>query len=148
MKKFLLVPMCAALLVACGEEAEVAETEAPVGTELGADTGLGTDVAVAQPVAWDANNDRMIDRNEFTGIGDRGFLGWDGDNDKRLNQQEFELGWTQAGFQNGGEVFTAFDDNNDTFLGNDEFFSDDEFGEWDANRNGILEQNEFGYYRL
>lgn len=148
MKKFLVIGLAAGLLAACGQEAEAPETEGPAGTEFGTDAGLGTDLGNAQqtPAAWDANNNRMLDRNEFTGMGDQGFLGWDGDNDQRLSQTEFERGWTEAGFQNGGDVFTAFDDNNDSFLGNDEFFSEDEFTEWDTNNNGILENDEFGYY--
>ena len=149
MKKFLLVSLGAALLAACGEDADVTENETPVVTDA-ADTApeiIESDAPAGPNASWDANNDQMIDRNEFTGMGDRGFLGWDGDNDQRLSQTEFESGWTEAGFQNGGEVFTAFDDNSDSFLDGGEFFSEDEFAEWDTNSNGILEQNEFGYYR-
>ena len=148
MKKFLLLAFSATLLTACGEDADVTANEAPAITDPAdlAPEAVQNDAPAGPNASWDANNNQMIDRNEFTGINDQGFLGWDNDTDQQVSQAEFEEGWTEAGFQNGGEVFTAFDDNSDGFLGTDEFFSDDEFAEWDTNGNGILEREEFAYY--
>ena len=133
------------ILSACGEEPEVTQAEAPVAVDA-VDTGTEMVTADAPPgtsAGWDINNDGNFDRAEFTGYGDRGFLGWDGDRDQRLSRTEFESGWTAAGWRDAGTAFTAFDDNNDTFLSNDEFFGEDEFGEWDRNANGVLESNEW-----
>ena len=55
-------------------------------------------------------------------------------------------GWTGAGFTSADSVFTAWDDNSDGFLTDDEFFDDEEWTEWDADNSGMLEQSEFGYY--
>ena len=134
-------------LAACGEEPEVSQAEAPTPVDP---VDTGTENMTADPPAgtsagWDTNNDGNFDRAEFAGYGDRGFLGWDGDKDQRLSRTEFESGWTQAGWREPGTAFTAMDDNNDTYLGQDEFFAEDEFGEWDRNSNGVLETEEWGF---
>ena len=134
-----------ALITACTEEPEVTEAETPVATDP-VDTGtevVTADAPAGTSAGWDTNNDRNFDQNEFTGYGDRGFLGWDNDKDQRLSRTEFDAGWSQAGWREPGTAFAAFDDNNDTFLSNDEFFAEDEFSEWDKNRSGMLEQDEW-----
>ena len=134
----------AGLLSACGQEPEAAEVEAPAAVEpVGAGTELGAAGAPLDNAGWDMNNDGNFDRAEFTGYGDRGFLTWDSDKDQRLSRTEFESGWTGAGWGDPGTAFTAYDDNTDTYLSNDEFFGEDEFLEWDGNSNGILEPNEW-----
>ena len=134
-----------ALLSACGEEPEVTQAEAPVAVDpVDTNTELVTaDAPAGTSAGWDINNDRNFDRAEFTGFRDSGFMGWDGDKDQRISRTEFESGWTAAGWRDAGTAFTAFDDNNDTFLSNDEYFGEDEFGEWDKNANGILESDEW-----
>ncbi len=135
----------AGLTTACDREPEVTAAEVPTPVDP---VDAGTEMVVADPPAgtsagWDMNNDGNFDRAEFSGYGDRGFLGWDGDKDQRVSSTEFEAGWREAGWRDASTAFTAFDDNNDTFLSNDELFAEDEFGEWDKNRNGLLERNEW-----
>lgn len=149
MKKIMtaIALVSAAALSACGEEPEVTTAEMPNAVDP---VDTNTEAVTADPPAgtsagWDINNDRNFDQAEFTGYGDRGFLGWDNDKDQRLSNAEFEQGWTQAGWREPGTAFTAFDDNNDTFLSNDEFFGEDEFTEWDKNRNGMLEDDEWAF---
>ncbi|MET1755934.1 hypothetical protein ABVV53_10760 [Novosphingobium sp. RD2P27] len=145
-----LLVLCAALaatpLAAC-QDAEVTEAEAPVAVDP-VDTGsevVTTDPPVGTSAGWDTNNDGNFDRNEFTGYRDTGFLGWDDDKDTRLSRTEFEAGWAEAGWRDPGTAFTAFDDNADTFLSDDEFFGEDEFSEWDKNANGVLERGEWNF---
>jgi hypothetical protein len=139
--------LAAVPLTACGEEPEVsqAETPTPVDPVDTATENVTADPPAGTSAGWDTNNDRNFDRAEFTGYGDRGFLGWDNDNDRRLSRTEFDAGWTEAGWREPGTAFTAFDDNNDTFLGEDEFFGEDEFTEWDRNANGMLETEEWTF---
>lgn len=136
-----------ALLSGCAEEAEVTEAEAPLATDP-VDTGLETvsaDPPAGANAGWDLDDDGNFDRAEFTGFGDRGFLGWDNDGDGRLGEQEFEEGWTEAGWRDADTAFGAFDDDDNTFLSNDEFFAEDEFGEWDADGSGVLESSEWRF---
>lgn len=148
MRMFTALALLAAVpLAACGEEPEVTQAEAPVVADP-VDTGtenMTLDPPAGTSAGWDTNNDRNFDRAEFTGFGDRGFLGWDGDKDQRLSRAEFESGWGQTGWREPGTAFTAFDDNNDTYLSNDEFFGEDEFSEWDRNSSGVIESNEWGF---
>ena len=133
----------AGLLSACSNEPEVAETEAPAAVEPTETVDGAATAPLAANAGWDSNSDRNFDRNEFSGYGDRGFLAWDKDKDQRLSTSEFESGWSEAGWRDSQTALTAFDDNGDTFLSNEEFFGEDEFGEWDANANGVLESNEW-----
>lgn len=131
----------ALLLSACGpdpEPVEVAEVDTAVVAPPGTTTGVAT--------AWDTNADGLLQEAEYSAWDQQGISGWDLNNDNRLDQQEFATGWTNAGFSNPDAVFTAWDDDNDTFLSDDEFFDDEEWGEWDTNNSGILEANEFAYY--
>lgn len=147
----LILPCAAALaLMACQNEAV---EEEGVGTDVAeVDTGaegIGVEgqQTAGQPLSWDADNDTLIDENEFTGFGDQGFAGWDGDGDDSIGMPEFERGWTEAGFNNPQEAFTRFDANNDQRLERNEFFTQDQFATWDANNNDVLEREEFAYYR-
>lgn len=130
------------LLAACSDEPEVTEAEAPLAVDP---VDTNAELVTADPAGWDVNNDSNFDRAEFSGYGDRGFLGWDTNRDQNLSREEFDAGWTQAGWRDGGTAFSAFDDNNDTMLSNDEFFAEDEFSEWDRNSDGVLDSNEWGF---
>lgn len=131
-----------ALLSACNNEPEVAEVETPVV----ADT-VGTDMAAVPAtttvVAWDTNNDGLFDQNEYNAYRTQAFGAWDVNRDNRLDRTEFDQGWTAAGWRDPNAAWTAFDDNTDNFLETGEFFGEDEFGEWDRNRSGILENDEW-----
>ena len=151
MKALLIASTAAAslFLASCGEEAEVAE-EGIVAEGVGMGEGIGeAGVGAVEQVGvatWDTDNDGLFNETEYTAWRDRGLTEWDTDADNQLTQQEFEAGWTQAGFTNAGGVFTDWDDNNDGFLSNDEWFDDEEWGEWDADTSGVLETGEWGYY--
>ena len=86
----------------------------------------------------DRNNNTILDRNEWgmfrTGV----FTDWDRNKDRRISSAEFQDCWRANGFMNvgfredwGDDNFGAFDDDNDGFLGPNEFFGDDEFGMFD-----------------
>lgn len=140
MKKLICAIAAVGLLSACAEEAEVAEEE-----EVIADTAMG-ETAMTETTAgvWDTDADGQFDQSEFTSFRNN-FGTWDADANGSLTQEEFNAGWTQAGWTNPEGAFTAFDDNSDGMLGNDEFFSDDEWGEWDANSDGVLDDNEWTF---
>lgn len=142
MKRFLTIAAASsfALMAACTEEPDVIEAD-----ELAADR-----TTMADPIGtvgtWDTNNDGMFDEAEYRAWGERGVTGWDTDADGMLSMQEFDAGWTEAGFNNGNDVFLAWDDDNDGFLTDGEFFDDEEWTEWDANSSGLLENDEFANY--
>ncbi|MEQ5788887.1 hypothetical protein J3454_13390 [Erythrobacter sp. NFXS35] len=142
MKRFLTLAAASslALMAACTEEPDAIETDT-----LGADQTAITD-PVGTVGTWDTNNDGIFDEAEYTAWGERGISEWDTDADGMLSMQEFDAGWTEAGFNNGNDVFLAWDDDNDGFLTDDEFFDDEEWGEWDANNSGMLENDEFANY--
>lgn len=138
-------------LAGCNNEPEVTEAETPNAVDV-VDTGPEAVQNDAPPAAqagaasWDADNDKLLDENEFTGFGDQGFLGWDTDDDDAIGPDEFNRGWTTAGFKNGDQAFGLFDANSDRRLERNEFFTRNQFAGWDRNNNGVLEREEFEYY--
>ena len=62
--------------------------------------------------AWDANDDGVLDNDEFaTGFGESGVFGdWDSDGDGSLTEDEFNAG-----------VFGGYDDNGDGTIDESEF---------------------------
>ena len=143
MKKLLIMTsaVSALFLSACADEPEVAEIE-----ETAYNEDAVTPMTETAAYDWDTNDDGIFQEAEYTSWGDQGLTGWDTDGDGQLTAEEFNSGWTMAGFTQPDTVFTAWDDNNDGFLADDELFDDEEWTEWDANGNGVLEETEFGYY--
>lgn len=145
MKKFLVFAPIAALglLTACGNEAEVAETEAPLATET-----LGTETELATPAAattWDTNGDGRFEQAEYTTYGTANYGLYDTNRDNRIDKNEFNTGWTTAGWRDGDRGFGLFDSNSDGFLDNNEFFGNDRYATFDANSDGVLEGEEWNY---
>lgn len=140
MKKIICAMAAIGLLSACAEEPEVADDELVADTEVN-DTAMATETTV---VAWDTNNDAQFQQDEYNTFGDN-FTTWDTDASGTLTSEEFNAGWTQAGWSNPEGAFTAFDDNNDSMLAEDEFFGEDEWTEWDANNDGVLDENEWTF---
>lgn len=163
-------------LVACGGEGEVVETtevgEAELDNEMvtaetyDADRFNTTFASTNYYEEWDANDDNMLDRNEYnTGFYDT----WDVNNDNRLDENEWNTATRDWGLEN--ETWAEWDTNTDGFLDENEFgtgFADNEwygewdtdgnnmlaereytdgvFGLWDANDDNMLDENEYGYY--
>lgn len=143
MKKLFCAIAALGLLSACAEEAEEAEV-----TEEEALADAQVNETAMEPATtlatWDANADGQFQQTEYTANANN-FGTWDADSNASLSQEEFNAGWTQAGWEDGEGAFTAFDDNSDGMLANDEFFSEDEWGEWDANSDGVLDTNEWTF---
>ena len=101
--------------------------------------------ALAQWEEYDANQDALVDENEFgAGFGAGGvFGGWDEDDDELLSQDEW-----------GAGMFGAYDRDGDAAWNQEEFgaFGERRFGgyrDWDEDADGFLSEDEFnaGVYR-
>lgn len=140
MRKLFCAAAAIGLLTACANEPEVAEEDTVLADSEVNETALETDVTTA----WDTNDDGIFQETEYTAVGET-FGNWDLDSDGGLTGEEFNTGWTEEGWNDSEGAFAAFDDNEDDLLGDDEFFSEDEWGEWDANGDGLLDSNEWTY---
>ena len=140
MKKLFCAVASIGLLAACADEAEVVEEETIADAEVN-ETAMEPATTAA---GWDTNADAQFQQAEYTSFGDN-FGVWDADSDGSLTEEEFGAGWTEAGWNDSEGAFSAFDDDEDGVLGDGEFFSDDEWGEWDANSDGVLDENEWTY---
>lgn len=102
--------------------------------------------AVAQDYAVDANNDSIVDRNEWTNYGSSTFTEYDRDDSGVLDENEFEesdafgLGMAEG---DTDSWFGDWDANNDEGLGNNEYFTESQFDEYDSNRDGNLGEDEW-----
>lgn len=145
------------------EEGVVAETTATndsvIEPVVGADPAAGTaaTAAAAGTTAtgdrsefgtWDANNDGMLDNNEFrTRFNDGGWYGdWDGDRSGTLTNEEFgtaNTSWGTApeGVETNG-LFESWDaDKNGQLVGDEA--ANGAFSVWDRDRNNTIDTNEF-----
>ena len=115
---------------------------------------------------WDTHDDNMLDQNEYNaGLYDT----WDRNNDNRLDENEWNTASNDWGLEN--ETWSDWDMNADGFLDTSEFgtgfadtgwfgnwdtdrnsmleereYTDGLFGQWDGNADGVLDDNEFGFY--
>lgn len=140
MRKLFCAAAAIGLLTACTNEPEVAEEDTVLADSEVNETALETDATTA----WDTNGDGIFQEAEYTAVGET-FGNWDLDSDGGLTGEEFNTGWTEAGWNDSEGAFAAFDDNEDDLLDDGEFFSEDEWGEWDADSDGLLDSNEWTY---
>ncbi|WP_404383935.1 hypothetical protein [Caenispirillum salinarum] len=94
----------------------------------------------------DANEDRMLDRDEYAAVGGT-FTNYDRDQSGALDEEEFTA-WGEETWgddyneeQTAG-LFKEWDDDADAQLTEDEFGDEEEFAEWDENQSGALEEDE------
>ena len=115
---------------------------------LAAPFALSTPVP-AQEVDLDANEDGMIDGDEWGDYGDE-FDTWDANGDGLIEENEWNEGVNTAfggapgGGDDDGPLFGLLDTTDDNQIGEDEFFSEEGFGELDDNEDGMLDEDEFG----
>jgi Ca2+-binding EF-hand superfamily protein len=97
--------------------------------------------ALADDTMLDANENAMIDQDEWSAFGDN-FDQLDADADDFISEEE----WASADMPTGGDepVFGIFDADEDAQIGEDEFFTDESFGELDQDKDGSLDDEEFG----
>lgn len=140
MKKIFCTVAVLGLLAGCSNEPEVVEEDTVLADTEVNDTALETDATTA----WDTNGDELFQETEYTAVGET-FGNWDLDSDGGLTSEEFNTGWTNQGWSDSEGAFASFDNNGDGLLDNDEFFSNEEWAEWDADSNGVLDNNEWAY---
>lgn len=89
---------------------------------------------------WDSDADGALSQDEFnTGFGEAGAYGaWDGDADGMLSEDEFN-----AGFGDAGGDFSDWDTDADGSL-NEEEWNAGNFGRYDADGSGVIEEPELG----
>lgn len=139
---------CAALLAGGAGAAAVACTEdeidCPPGEVVNEVAGMVDRPLISGTNAglFDTNRNGLFERTEYTAF--RNNMGmWDTNRDRVINRAEFGAGWNSIGWDDDTGAFSAFDDNSDGIIGNDEFFSDDEFGLWDEDQDGVLDDDEW-----
>lgn len=72
----------------------------------------------------------------------QGLTDWDGDGDGGLNQNEFNEGWGSI-YGDGESAFSTWDEDGDGMLNEDEYNAG-VFNGYDRDRNGMIEEPEFG----
>ncbi|GHA55001.1 EF-hand domain-containing protein [Pontibacter akesuensis] len=91
---------------------------------------------------WDENDDNMLDENEWRtsannfGMENQNWQDWDTNRDNNLDQNEFRTGMGKSNFR------TEWDRNQDNMIDEREY-SDGIFGQWDANNDNMLDDNEY-----
>lgn len=112
---------------------------------------LATSLVTALPAAAgthcttyqaDANADGRIDRDEWADYRDITYDDWDTDGDGMIEESEFERCWTVSGASHDHDLYDLWDVDGDDALNSDEFFSDDRYGDHDADEDGFLAGDE------
>ncbi|MDO1450693.1 hypothetical protein Q0590_30750 [Rhodocytophaga aerolata] len=85
---------------------------------------------------WDANDNEMIERNEFNTTLSERYDEWDLNDDNFLDENEF------TSFNDNEDYYSDWDADGDNRI-NETEFSDGLFSEWDGNADGYLEENEY-----
>lgn len=137
MVRILLVP------AACGDDPHAVQPE-PL-AETGASDPAEQGPAPPADLSWDADGDRLLDREEYSTQRGRVFALWDVDGDTRITDEEFAAGWTAAGWAGAEAAYAAFNDNADGHLDDHELFTPDEWAEWDRDGDGVLDRSEWRY---
>lgn len=111
------------------------------------DAGLIDENVFAEGSAgvFDTDGDGLFESAEYDAFGDTYFDNWDTNDDDWLDAGEFDVGWDSVGFDDETGAFETFDNDDNGFLGDDEFFDDEEFGAWDTDRDGALDDDEWGF---
>lgn len=128
-------PLVASAQDATQTEAQNNEATTTVGVRTEADYGR-----------MDANEDRMLDRDEYAAVGGS-FSDWDRDQSGTIDQDEFTA-WGQDTWgedyneEQSAGLFEDWDENEDAELTEDEFGSEEAFTEWDEDESGALEEDE------
>jgi hypothetical protein len=96
---------------------------------------------------WDANQDKMLDTNEFnTILSDHDYYNqWDANTDTRIDENEWNTGMTGNYPDFNADTHGRFDDwdmNNDGFLDQDEY-SEGTFNLWDEDKDGFINDQEY-----
>ena len=127
---------------------KVIPTVSAIALALAAPFALSTPV-LAQEMNLDANQDGIVDADEWGAYGDE-FDSWDANDDGLIDENEWTegvntaFGGTPGGGDDDGPLFGVLDPTDDNQIGEDEFFNDESFGELDDNEDGVLDQDEFG----
>lgn len=101
-----------------------------------------TGLMATSPATADVFEDGIFETSEYSAYGDN-FGVWDQNDDGLLNDDEFNDGWAEVGFDDSEGAFEDFDDDRNGYLDDNEFFNDDDFGVMDTNRDGLLDTNEW-----
>ncbi|EKV31763.1 hypothetical protein C882_3514 [Caenispirillum salinarum AK4] len=129
-----LTPLAASAQDTANEEAVNNEVDT-IGVRTEADYGT-----------LDANEDRMLDRDEYAAVGGT-FGDYDRDQSGTLDEEEFtawgEETWgDEYNEEQTAGLFEEWDDDADAQLTEDEFGDEEEFIEWDEDQSGALEEDE------
>jgi hypothetical protein len=103
--------------------------------------------AFAQMTDFDADDDAMIDRDEFdTGFGEGGVFGdWDDDDDLQLTEDEWDAGFGDSFDEERFGAFSDWDADASGFLDETEF-NEGVFGAYDEDDDDLWGDTEFGVY--
>jgi hypothetical protein len=97
--------------------------------------------AIVQDYSLDSNSGSIVGHDEWTWYGSNTFGAYDQDGNGVLDQNEFEesdgfgLGMAEG---NTDDWFSDWDVNNDEGLGNNEYFRENKFNEYDEDGDGLL----------
>ena len=112
--------------------------------------GLGAAPALAQEAALDADEDNEITEDEWSTYGEESFAEADADQGGYVDEEEYNtwatsnFGGEPGGGDDDGPLWGLLDTNDDAQVAEDEWFSDDVYGELDDDDSGGLGEDEFG----
>jgi hypothetical protein len=112
--------------------------------------GLATPALAESEYKLDADENNEITQDEWTGYGEETFGEADADASGFLDENEYN-DWSESNFggepgggDDDGPLWGLLDTNDDAQVAEDEWFSDDVYGELDDDDSGGLGEEEFG----
>ena len=112
--------------------------------------GLAAPALAQGEYKLDANEDKEITREEWGAYGDQTFAEADADQGGYVDEEEYttwatsNFGGEPGGGDDDGPLWGLLDTNDDAQVDEEEWFSDDVYGELDDDDSGGLGEDEFG----